>query len=88
MSAILKPLIHAVNTISGTSDPVNIEHVAAITRITVEPAQNINTSGEYSIVFKFRGENTTPSEIKWMYVDAATRDTDYAAILVLASAVV
>jgi hypothetical protein len=87
MSAIAKPLIHST-TATGDADPINIEHVAAITKETVFAAENINTSDRFNIIFKFRGENTTPQEITWRYADEATRDASYNAILTLASTLV
>lgn len=81
MSAITKPLTHSTNVISGKSDAINIEHAAAITTIVADPASSSNTAGTYSIVFKFRGENTTPQEITWKYVDEVTMQADYDTLL-------
>lgn len=87
MSALAKPLIHSV-TATGLADPINIEHVAAITKETVLAASNINTSDRFNIIFKFRGENTTPQEITWRYATEVLRDASYDAIIALASTVV
>lgn len=81
MSALTKPLTHSPNTIGGESDAINVEQIAAMTKVVVDPAEGINTSGSYHIVFKFRGENTTPQEVTWKYEDEATLDTDYTELL-------
>ena len=82
MSGILKPLTHSLNVISGSSDAVNIDHIASMTRNVVDPAPSANTAGSYTIVFKLRGDDTSPVEVVWSYVDEATMDTDYASLLV------
>lgn len=82
MSGILKPLTHSLNVISASSDAVAIDNVLSIARLVIDPAASANTAGSYQIVFNMKGDENSPAEVIWPYVDEATMDTDYASLLV------
>ncbi len=90
MSAIVKPLIHPTGTIDGKGDAVNVEFVAAITKIDVPEAVSSNSTPEYQIEFHYYGASKTgtPNVMRWRYASAAARDASYTNILTLASSAI
>jgi hypothetical protein len=82
MSALAKPMVVTTNTIAP-ADPVNVELLTSFTK--VDKPQINDIPAEYWIVFKLRGDNTSPSEVVWRYDDSADRNTDYASVITYAA---
>lgn len=86
MSGILKPLIYSTNVESGSSDPINIDSVSAITRETIEKVTTSNAAPKFTITFHLKDNGSgTPNAVAWKYVDETTRDTDFTALLTAAA---
>lgn len=86
MSGILLPMVHTANTIDGVVTPVGIDHVVSASKVDAV-AVGAGGSDEHKIVLSVVGEGShTPREVEWRYVDAATRDTDFDALVALVSA--
>lgn len=89
MSALTKPLIHSTSTVGGAVDPINIENIATLSKITVPDSGSNNNKPLYAISFSLRGVNSgVPSRVDWKYATEAARDSDYDSILTLASTAV
>lgn len=89
MSAIATPLIHSTATISGSSDPVNVETCRSITKVTVNPATGVNSKGTYAIVFHHNENGVgTPNQTEWKFEDEAARDAEYDLLIAMVSTVV
>ena len=85
MSGILKPMVHTTNTIKGVAEPVGLDQIVTMT-VGDAVFSGAGGASEYYIdmVVNAAGGQTA-SNVKWRYADAATRDTDFDALLVLAS---
>ncbi len=82
MSGIALPMIHSNKVIPGLSQPVGIEHVASIETNTLEVTGTGGTL-TYTIEFEMNAAGgQLPKTIIWRFEDEATRDTEYAALLV------
>ncbi len=89
MSALTKPLIHSTTTVGGAVDPINIENIATLTKITVPDTGSNNNKPLYAINFVLRGVGSgNPTSVKWKWATESARNAAYNAIITLASTAV
>jgi hypothetical protein len=79
MSALTLPLVYSLTTIDGVADLVNVELVGAVTKVDIPTM--MEKPAEYQIVFKLRGDNTSPNDVTWRYATEAARNTAYGKLL-------
>ena len=85
MSGVLLPLMHPTGTIGGAGDPVGIDDISTMTRVTAVSAPGVNTSDKFQLIFAMKGHQNNAREVVWSYEDQAALDTSYDAILTLLS---
>jgi len=89
MSALTKPLIHSTTTVGGAVDPINIENIATLSKVTVPDSGTNNNKPLYGISFALRGVGSgVPTRVTWKWTTDAARNTAYNAIITLASTAV
>lgn len=86
MSALVKPLIHTTTTINGDADPVNVEAIATMTKVSNDQATGVK---EFShLVFSMLDHGNNPKSVTWKFADDTARDAAYTAVIALASTAV
>ncbi len=77
MSGILIPFYHPTGTINGEGDPVHIDHVLSVSKVTaLRPADTSIGQDSIEIVFNIGGNNNI-QQVTWKFSTEGARDSSY-----------